>query len=208
MKCMTENRGTCMVIEESRMKCDFSNSQKTIKFDDTDFYKNLFNCISGAKGVDFISVGKEYTAFIEIKNCLGDEGNNRWRIFPNNSKKDTSHTTVDIEGRDSLDIEIPQKMAMTLAGLTGVLSFGDSKSSLEDIKEIAEEILLHYFKDNKKKLYVILFLEGNFGGHTRTKKMIMTELQRSMNAKLRWLNCKVSVVDSSTYNRQIFELAS
>jgi len=195
-----------MVIEESRMKFDFPDSQKTIKFDDTNFYRDLFNCIPGAKGVDFVSVSEEYAAFIEIKNCLGDEGNNRWRIFPNNLKKNTTHTATNIEGRDSLDIEIPQKTSMTLAGLAGVLSFGNSKSSLDDIREIAEEILLNYLKDSRKKLYVILFLEGEFGGHTRTKKMIMAELQRSMNAKLRWLNCKVSVVDSSTYNHQIFEL--
>ena len=34
--------------------------------------------------------------------------------------------------------------------------------------------------------------------------MIMDELQRSMQTKLRWLNCKVSVVDTDTYNNKIF----
>ena len=29
--------------------------------------------------------------------------------------------------------------------------------------------------------------------------MIMKELQDSMNKKLRWINCRVSVVDSDTY---------
>lgn len=53
---------------------------------------------------------------------------------------------------------------------------------------------------------VILFLEGEFGCHTRSKKMIMSELERSMNVKLRWLNCRVSVVDSDTYNSEIFKL--
>lgn len=36
------------------------------------------------------------------------------------------------------------------------------------------------------------------------QKMIMDELQRSMQTKLRWLNCKVSVVDTDTYNNKIF----
>lgn len=53
---------------------------------------------------------------------------------------------------------------------------------------------------------MILFLEGDFGGHTRSKKMIMQELQRSMNSKMRWLNCRVSVVDSSTYDKKIFHI--
>ena len=53
---------------------------------------------------------------------------------------------------------------------------------------------------------VILFLKGEFGCHTRSKKMIMSELERSMNVKLRWLNCRVSVVDSDTYNSEIFKL--
>lgn len=36
--------------------------------------------------------------------------------------------------------------------------------------------------------------------------MIMSDLQKSMDKKMKWLNCKVSVVDSDTYNRKIFEL--
>ena len=55
---------------------------------------------------------------------------------------------------------------------------------------------------------LILFLEGNFGGHTRTKKMIMKELQDSMNKKLQWIDCRVSVVDSDTYNPEIFQVQS
>lgn len=49
-------------------------------FDDTNFYRNLFNALPGSKGVDFLSVDAEYVAFIEVKNCQGDEGNCRWRM--------------------------------------------------------------------------------------------------------------------------------
>ncbi|MDO4336931.1 MAG: hypothetical protein Q4C91_02475 [Eubacteriales bacterium] len=97
---------------------------------------------------------------------------------------------------------------MTLAALAGARSFGDRKSSLNDRKEIITTVLSEDFADDKKTKYVILFLEGNFGGHTRTKKMIMEELQRSMNTKMRWLNCRVSVADSSTYNKNIFQIVS
>ena len=63
-------------------------------------------------------------------------------------------------------------------------------------------------KQHTKKKYVILFLEGDFGTKTRTKKMIMKELQDSMNKKLRWIDCRVSVVDSDTYDPRIFQIVS
>ena len=58
------------------------------------------------------------------------------------------------------------------------------------------------------KKYVILFLEGDFGTHTNSKKMIMEKLQRSINTKMRWMDCRVSVVDSDTYNERIFKIVS
>ncbi len=194
------------IKEESKMKFGFPDENETVKFDDTKFYRKFFDKFSGAKGVDFISVGKESMAFVEIKNCLGDEGNCRWRIYPNNQKKTTTHTKHDVEGRDSLDIEVPQKVAMTLAALAGARSFGVEKTSSEELKNITDFVFSEDLSDGVKKKYVILFLEGDFGGHTRSKKAIMSELQRSMNVKMKWLNCKVSVVDSDTYNRKIFQV--
>lgn len=196
------------IREESGLKFGFPDGNTVIKFDDTKYYRDLFNALPGAKGIDFISVGKEAISFIEVKNCLGDEGNCRWRIVPNNQKRDTTSTKVDVEGRDSLDIEVPQKVAMTLAALAGARSFGDRKSSLDELQEIIATVISKDFADDKKKKYVILFLEGDFGGYTRSKKMIMEELQRSMNTKMRWLNCRVSVVDSATYNKEIFQIVS
>ena len=194
-----------MVIEESRLKFEFPEQNKVLKFDDTKFYRNEFNSMPGAKGVDFISLDKSSVAFIEIKNCLGDAANCRWRITPDNRKRETSHTTVDVDGRNSLDIEVAEKIAMTLAALSGAYSFGDSRSALKEITDFSNMVLEKYLNYEKRR-YVILFLEGEFGCHTRSKKMIMSELERSMNVKLRWLNCRVSVVDSDTYNSEIFKL--
>lgn len=194
------------IKEESELKFGFSDDSKVIKFDDTIFYRKFFNALPGSKGVDFIAVEKDSISFIEVKNCAGDEGNCRWRIFPNNHKRDASRTRVDIDGRDSLDIEVPGKVVMTLAALFGAKSFEGSKESVEELKEIQKAMFSKDFSDDGKKKYVILFLEGDFGGHTRTKKMLMSELQRSMNTKMRWLNCKVSVVDSSTYDKKIFQV--
>lgn len=196
------------IREESGLKFGFPDGNIVSKFDNTKYYRDLFNALPGSKGVDFISVGKDAIAFIEVKICLGDEGNCRWRIAPNNQKRDTTSTTVDTEGRESLDIEVSQKVAMTLAALTGARTFGDRKSSLDELKGIITTVFSEDFADDKKKKYVILFLEGEFGGHTRSKKMIMEALQRSMNTKMRWLNCSVSVVDSATYNKDIFQIVS
>jgi len=208
---MIENRGLFMenkIKEESGLKFLFPQNDTVVKFDDTKFYRDYFNKLPEAKGVDFISVDKDKIAFIEVKNCTGDESNCRWRIAPNNQKKDTTHTVVNVEGRDSLDIEVAQKTAMTVAALTGAKSFGDTKDCLEELKEYIQFLSSDRFSDDSKKKYVILFLEGDFGSRTRSKKMIMKELQDSMNKKLQWINCRVSVVDSDTYNPKIFRIVS
>lgn len=194
------------IREESRLKFGYQEGSHVVKFDDTKYYRNSFNSLPESKGVDFVVVQRDSISFIEVKNCLGDEGNCRWRIIPDNRKRMTASTKVNIDGRNSLDIEVSQKVAMTLAALVGARSFWEDKSSLEDLKEIVETVFSKDFVNNKKKKYVILFLEGNFGSHTRTKKMIMSDLQRSINKKMRWMNCKVSVVDSSTYNKKIFQI--
>ena len=53
---------------------------------------------------------------------------------------------------------------------------------------------------------IILVLEGDFGTHTRPKTVIMSELQRNIMSKLQWLDCRVSVVDSSTYCEKVFKM--
>ena len=196
------------IKEESGLKFLFPQNDTVVKFDDTKFYRDYFNKLPEAKGVDFISVDKDKIAFKEVKNCTGDESNCRWRIAPNNQKKNTTHTVVNVEGRDSLDIEVAQKTAMTVAALTGAKSFGDTKDCVEDLKEYIQFLSSDLFSDDSKKKYVILFLEGDFGSRTRSKKMIMKELQDSMNKKLQWINCRVSVVDSDTYNPKIFRIVS
>lgn len=196
------------VWEESGLKFDFPEDCAVIKFDDTKFYRDYFNQFPGSKGMDFISGDKDRIAFIEVKNCTGDEGNCRWRIAPNNQKRDTTHTSVNTKGRDSLDIEVVQKMAMTVAALVGAKSFGDRKGCLKELEKCILFLSKDTFSDDSKKKYVILFLEGDFGSRTRTKKMIMKKLQDSMNQKLKWINCRASVVDSATYDSKIFEIVS
>ncbi len=122
------------IKEESGIQFHFPEQSSVIKFDNTKFYRDYFNKLPEAKGVDFISVNKDTLAFIEVKNCTGDEGNCRWRIAPNNLKRDTTHTSVNVDRRNSLDIEVAQKIAMTIAALIGAKSFGDTKDCLKELE--------------------------------------------------------------------------
>lgn len=196
------------IREESRLKFGVPDDSRIIKFDDTVFYRKFFNSLPESKGVDFIIADREKIAFVEVKNCVGDEGNCRWRIFPNNQKITTSSTKVNVAGRDSLDIEVSHKVAMTLAALSGAKTFEGRKDSVEELKDILDALFCGNVVDEDKRKYVILFLEGNFGGVSRSKKMIMSELQRSINVKLKWLNFRVSVVDSDTYDNSVFQIVS
>ena len=196
-----------MVIkEESGLKFAFPDDALVIKFDDEEFYRQEFNKLPEAKGVDFLSVTKDLAVFVEVKNCKGYENDNRWRIVPNDNKVDTANTGYSVENRHSLDIEVSQKVAMTISALMGVLSYGELKSSLEELNRFAEKFIIKTMLDDNKETLVVLFLEGNFDSKSRSKKMIMTALQKSMQSKLKWLNCRVSVVDSETYHSKIFEI--
>lgn len=158
MQCMTENRGLFMEIrEESGLKFGFPDGSNAVKFDDTKYYRNFFNALPGAKGVDFIITGQDSIAFIEVKNCTGDEGNCRWRIFPNNQKRDTSSTKVNVEGRDSLDIEVSQKVAMTLSALVGAKSFGERKESIEELERVVKAVLSENLIKDKRKNMLFYF---------------------------------------------------
>ena len=125
---------------------------------------------------------------------------------PNNQKRDTTHVSHDVKQRDSLDIEVAQKVAMTLAALCGAYSYGDRKDSLGKLGKIAAAISEKKFSQTVKKKLVVLVLEGDFGTHTRPKTAIMLELQRNIMSKMQWLDCMVSVVDSDTYCEKVFKL--
>lgn len=193
-----------MEIEESGIKFEFPNGNTTVKFDDDKYYRKFFCKVDGAKGVDFISSSEMQLLFVEVKNCAGHESECTWRIFPNKKKLSTTHTTVDTKNRESLDIEVAQKVAMSIACIVGAHTYLDRRETGKDIVSFGEQILSEKFALDKKSWYVILFLEGDFSCESRSKKMIMQELQQSLSNKLSWLNCRVSVVDSHTYPRKLF----
>ena len=164
------------------------------------------NRLPSAKGVDFMSIQAGRLVLTEVKNCKGHEADANWRIWPNNKKRDTSHTTVHTAGRVSLDIEIAEKVAMTIGGLIGAYTKSSGCEAAEKLSGYTDILVSSAAKLGSKQLLVILFLEGDFGCESRSKKTIMRELQGRIRKKLAWLNCIVSVVDSDTYQKRIFEI--
>ncbi len=185
-----------MEIEESGISFIF-HSDRVVKFDDSEFYRRYFNCLPHGKGVDFVCESEGKRALIEVKNCRGHEAENIWRIGADNAKREVI-TPAPEDERESLDIEMSLKAAMTVACLWGALSKEKGCPHAAPLTSLCRPI--------GGPLYIILFLEGDFSFETRSKKMIMERLQASIRKKLSWLNCSVSVTDSSTYKKKFFTI--
>ena len=169
------------------------------------FYKDCFCQLPYSKGVDIVAFSNKYVLLLEIKNCLGHEGENEWRISPNN-KALLRAPFADTSNRDSLDIEISLKAAMTIACLFGAFLKHRDTPKAEALVKFHASLLSESIVKHEKEFFVILFLEGDFACHTRSKKTIMKSLQDSIKKKLSWLGCSVSVIDSNDNNQKFFTL--
>ncbi len=185
-----------MTIEESNLAFTFPPHASCIKFDDAGFYRDSFNALPGGKGVDFIvDYGKELV-FVEVKNCEGFERENRPRTEASPDGRFASDSDTDT---NRFDTEIPKKVAMTVACLTGAHSKRDVSPNAAGLEPYFQHLAALGSSPAKKELVVILFLEGDFSSSVRTKKTIMDRIQHSTRSKLKWLACrKVMVVDAAT----------
>lgn len=193
-----------MRIEESGIVFDFDDHLAVEKFDDTGYYQNYFKKLTGGKGVDFILKSEDTLMLIEVKNCSGHEGDNRWRIYPDNSKRDRTATMVDTEDRDSLDIEIPKKIAMTLACLCGAHSQPQFQTHSDVLKKYSDFIMTNNISYGTNKIKVVLFLEGNFASERIPQKAILTNLSNQIKKKLSWLKCKVLVENIESHHNSFY----
>lgn len=185
-----------MEITEGRLNFHFSKDCEAIKFDEDKFYRETFNALPFSKGVDIIAISSNAAALIEIKDFRGHEAENRRRILPNSKRSDT------------LDVEVASKVAMTIACLYGAFSKSQTTSTAKTLADYYYAFQSEDIPKCKKRIEILLFMEGDFRFQTRSKKTIMGELRKSIAAKLRWLNCTVRVVDSSTYPAKLFQLES
>lgn len=199
-----------MAIEESNLTFEFADGTQAIKFDDTGFYRQAFNKMPSSKGVDILANSKDVIQLIEIKNCTGHEVENMWRTSVNNSNLKSAPHDLDVEDRDSLDIEVAKKVVSTVTCLFGAWTKSERSEKAQELVEFWKGITDQKIVNEKKQMIIILFLEGDFAANapkSRNKKAIMKRLQESINVKLSWLNCKVMVVDSATYNDRYFKVS-
>lgn len=176
---MIESRSLYMEINESRLSFVFSEGTKAYKFDDDKFYRKEFNNMSGSKGVDIIASSDKFIHMIEVKNCVRDEKNNIWRIVANNKKLSNNDSN---RHKESYDVEISKKVAMTIACIYGAFTMRNSKETAVELKKYWSIINTEFISKDKKQLIITLFLEGDFDNcfTSRSKKMIMTDLQNSI----------------------------
>lgn len=194
-----------MNLSESGLTFEFLDGVSAIKFDDTAYYKNTFQKLPSGKGVDFLVEYPDGIIFIEVKNCKGNEADNRYRIAPNNAKINTAPTTVNTINRESLDVEVSKKVAMTLACLMGANSRAQYQNS-DELKSYSLRIMDSAIAAGRKSIKILLFLEGDFGTVTCPKVQVMKLILDNIKKKLSWLNCQVFVEDSDTQRKRFFEV--
>lgn len=197
-------------ISESGLSFSFLDGVDVIKFDDTKFYREYYNKLCNCKGVDIITDSDKVLQIIEVKNCVGHEIENMWRTSVNNSKRSSAPSGLDVDERDSLDIEVSKKVASTISCLFGAWTKSSQVDVAKELSTFWVNACSKKIPTTQKLIYIILFLEGNFDNpysKTRNKKMIMKRLQDSISEKLSWLNCRVFVVDSATYKRTLFTVS-
>ena len=195
-----------MDVSEGSLKFIFDDDTEAVKFDDTSFYRKRFNNLPGGKAVDILASSKSAIQFIEIKDCLGYERENMWRIRKDNSGICLLPKETGINDRDSLDIEVAKKVACTLSCLIGAHTIESSVESTKQYQRYFQQLISSKVQNDKISVHVILYLEGKFASTARGKKAIMREIKKSIENKLKWFKCKVDVVDCDTYNEKLFHV--
>jgi len=122
------------IINEGRLRFQFPDGCRAIKYDDTSYYRNQLEKAVNLKAVDIIvSTNKQSISFIEIKDFRGHAIENKKRLKSG-----------------ELACEVAEKFAHTLAGLVGAYRTEDSA-----LFGLAVDCL----KRNKRTMEVILFLQ-------------------------------------------------
>ena len=185
-----------MEIPESDMLFSFREGVMAVKYDDEPFYRNQYNAVEGAKGVDIIAACDTAMYLIEIKNCTGTaENQDTWRRHFSGS-----------QNMNTLATEVALKVAHTCACLAGVTTFGERSTSAVRLLDYANALHASGFASLEKKLFVLLYLEGDFSCRTRSSVMIFSDIQKRIAKRLKWLNCLVSVVSTETYQPRDFHV--
>lgn len=185
-----------MEIRESDMLFSFHDDVAAIKYDDTAFYRKSYNALEGSKGVDIIADSDFALYFVEVKNCEGSaERQDAWRRRYSGSRN-----------MEDLASEVASKVAHTCACLAGVSTYGKRNAEAGSLQGFAAALHSESIASLEKKLLVLLYLEGDFSCKSRSNDTIYRELQGRIRKRLKWLNCRVSVVSTKTDHPRDYEV--
>lgn len=185
-----------MVIQENRLEFSFRDGTQAIKYDDTPFYRQRYERLPGAKGVDILAVSPTVFYIIEVKDCSDTAQNqDKWR-----------RSFSQELGMNTLAEEIALKVAHTCAALVGVKTFGERCAAGEVLQPMANSLTNNDIPQLKKRLLVLLYLEGDFSCQTRPNEEIYRGIRDRIARKLKWLNCYVDVVSTSTHKAMDFSV--
>ena len=185
-----------MEIRESELLFSFREGVKAVKYDDEVFYRKRYNVVAGTKGVDIIADCNTAMYLIEIKNCKGTAGNqDTWRRHYSCSKN-----------MDTLATEVALKVTHTCACLVGVSTYGERNEGAVKLLDYAHALHAPNIASLDKKLFVLLYLEGDFSCQSRTNEMIYGDIQKKIARRLKWLNCKVDVLSTRKRSPRDFEV--
>ena len=185
-----------MEICESDMLFSFHDDVAAIKYDDTTFYRKSYNAVEGSKGVDIIADSAYALYFVEVKNCEGSaESQDAWRRRYSGSRN-----------MDDLASEVASKVAHTCACLAGVSTYRERNADAAPLLNFADSLHAGNIASLEKKLLVLLYLEGDFSCKSRSNESIYRDIQSRIKKRLKWLNCRVSVVSTKTDHPRDYEV--
>lgn len=164
------------IIDEGSLRFTFPDEWNSIKFDDTNFYRDRLDKLNNTKAIDILAKYENTLHFIEVKDFR------QHRI--ENQQRQTS---------GELMIEVAQKFRDTLAGLVGAARWNN-----ENLSVYFQQLLEH----PNDKIEVVLFLERDDTEKVLAhKKIAHADLKNTLQQLLKAYNVRCRILSIDTLPR-------
>ena len=162
------------VIEEEKLRFEFSDAWHVVKYDEHFDYSNHIQKLAETKAVDFAAIQDDVTLFfIEVKDFRGHRIENKRRLSDG-----------------ELAIEVAQKVRDTIAGIVSAHHRGNTETWAEFTRCLTQ---------TEPPVRILLWMEDDLPpgprGRRANQGSVMTD---SLKRQLRWLTTKVIVTSLET----------
>ncbi|MEK7255737.1 MAG: hypothetical protein AAB316_13390 [Bacteroidota bacterium] len=171
-----------MKFKEGDLQFDFNENvwSHVLKFDETTAYGNAAKYLPRTKGVDFTGILENNSlVLMEVKDFRGHRIENKPKFM---------------EGKKALWIQAASKYKNSIAVMVGA-----ARNSTHEKEHF--QAYLDLLKNEKKQLFLILWLEQDTPLATRNKKLKTDRqeyiLLQQLKKSLKWLSAKVNIWDTS-----------